>query len=142
MAGTYHAKPFRACMHASPSTIFAFPSGSVDCTRNSTLFLRAAAFRGHQAKEEKEKKAEEEIEKEEKEQIRVVGEKLLSRLVGRALGRVSDEAFATECRDWADHLCRAPGGLDLVKMSRSDARTLAHLAPPAFLPFCNMALFP
>ena len=79
-----------------------------------------------QAKEEKEREAEEEIEKEEKEQIRMVGEKLLARLVGRALGRVSDEAFATECRDWADHLCRAPGGLDLVKMSRLNASTMIH----------------
>jgi len=109
------------------------PPRSVGCTQNPALTCRTCTLDHCQAKEEKEREAEEEIEKEEKEQIRMVGEKLLARLVGRALGRVSDEAFATECRDWADHLCRAPGGLDLVKMSRFDENTIIHKIS---FPFC------
>ena len=47
-----------------------------------------------------------------------VGRKLLARLEGRALGHVDEKAFAEECCEWADTLCRAPGGLDLVRMTR------------------------
>ena len=64
------------------------------------------------------KEIEKKFEKEEAEILKQIGSKLLARLQARACGDKSEEAFAAECAQWADHLCQAPGGLDLVKMTR------------------------
>mmetsp|Transcript_27314 Transcript_27314/g.65867 ORF Transcript_27314/g.65867 Transcript_27314/m.65867 type:complete len:505 (-) Transcript_27314:26-1540(-) len=79
------------------------------------------------AREEKERELEDQMEKDEEEMCFEVGRKLLARLEGRALGQVNDKVFATQCCEWADSLCRAPGGLDLVRMTSKAWRQKAKI---------------
>eukprot|EP00286_Rhodomonas_abbreviata_P017669 CAMPEP_0181319174 /NCGR_PEP_ID=MMETSP1101-20121128/17424_1 /TAXON_ID=46948 /ORGANISM="Rhodomonas abbreviata, Strain Caron Lab Isolate" /LENGTH=564 /DNA_ID=CAMNT_0023426743 /DNA_START=33 /DNA_END=1725 /DNA_ORIENTATION=+ len=63
---------------------------------------------------------------EEEAYIKRIAERLSRRLVARANGEVSPEAFKTSSREWASSLCQAPGGMDLVEMTGNAWRRKAR----------------